>query len=45
LQGNRGELKICNARDLVRKVLETSGFNSLIKVYDTEQEAFSAFLA
>jgi len=45
LQGNRGELKICNARDLVRKVLETSGFNSLIKVYDTEQEAVSAFLA
>jgi len=45
LQGNRGELKICNARGLVRTVLETSGFNSLIKVYDTEQEAFSAFLA
>jgi hypothetical protein len=26
-------------------VLETSGFNSLIKVYDTEKEAFSAFAA
>ena len=45
LQVNRGELKICNASGLVRNVLETSGFNSLIKVYDTEQEAFSAFLA
>ena len=45
LQGNRGELKICNARDLVRNVLETSGFHSLIKIYDTEQEAFAAFLA
>jgi len=45
LQVNRGELKICNASGLVRNVLETSGFSSLIKVYDTEQEAFSAFLA
>jgi anti-sigma B factor antagonist len=45
LQGNRGELKICNANGLVRNVLETSGFNSLIKVYDTEKEAFSAFVA
>jgi anti-sigma B factor antagonist len=45
LQGNRGELKICNATGLVRNVLETSGFNSLIKIYDTEQEAFSSFHA
>jgi anti-sigma B factor antagonist len=45
LQGNRGELKICNASGLVRNVLETSGFNSLIKIYDTEKEAFSAFHA
>ena len=45
LQGNRGELKICNANGLVRNVLETSGFNSLIKVYDTEKEAFSPFVA
>jgi anti-anti-sigma factor len=44
LQANRGELKICNARGLVRDVLETSGFHSLIKMYDTEKEAFAAFL-
>jgi anti-sigma B factor antagonist len=44
LQGKRGELKICNVKGPVRDVLETSGFKSLIKVYDTEQEAFSAFL-
>jgi anti-anti-sigma factor len=44
LQVNLGELKICNANTLVKSVLETSGFNSLIKVYNTEQEAFSAFL-
>jgi anti-sigma B factor antagonist len=44
LQGHRGELKICNARDGVRNVLETSGCHSLIKMYDTEKEAFAAFL-
>jgi anti-sigma B factor antagonist len=43
LQAKRGELKICNARGLVKDVLETSGFKSLIKIYDTEQEALSAF--
>jgi anti-anti-sigma factor len=45
LQGKRGELKICNAKDSVRTVLETSGFHSLIKIYGTEKEAFAAFLA
>ena len=45
LQGNHGELKICNAGGLVKNVLETSGFNSLLKIYDSEQEAISAFLA
>jgi anti-anti-sigma factor len=45
LQGNRGELKICNATGPVRNVLETCGFPSLIKIHDTEQEAFSAFHA
>jgi anti-anti-sigma factor len=44
LQGKRGELKICNAKGPVKDVLKTSGFNNLIRVYDTEQEAFSAFL-
>src|SRR5262249_26337350 len=45
LQGKRGELKICNAKGPVKDVLRTSGFNNLIRVYDTEQEAFSAFLS
>src|SRR5262249_2479743 len=44
LQGKSGELKICNAKRAGRGGLWTSGFKSLIKVYDTEQEAFSAFL-
>jgi hypothetical protein len=44
VEGHHGELKIHNAGDRVRTVLETSGFSSLIKIYDTEKEAFSAFL-
>jgi anti-anti-sigma factor len=45
LQENGGELKICNARGGVRDVLEVWNFHSLIKVYETEKEAFAAFLA
>jgi anti-anti-sigma factor len=44
LHGKRGELKICNAKGGVKSVLETSGFDSLIKLYDTEKEAIAAFL-
>ena len=45
LQQNRGELKICNPRSEVRELLEISGFDSLIKIYDTEKQACSAFRA
>ena len=45
LQANRGELKICNANGGVREVLEVSGFNSLLKIYDTEKDAVAAFSA
>jgi anti-sigma B factor antagonist len=45
LQENRGELKICNARGAVKDALEMFGFPSLLKVYDSEKEALSAFLA
>jgi anti-sigma B factor antagonist len=45
LQTHRGELKICNARGVVKDALETAGFHSLIKIYDSEKEAFSAFAA
>jgi anti-sigma B factor antagonist len=45
LQGNHGELKICNANTEVTEVLVTCGFNSLVKMYDTEKDAFSAFRA
>ena len=43
LQASAGELKICNAGGVVKEVLETSGFNSLINLYDTESEAVAAF--
>ena len=45
LQGGRGELKICHANGVVKEVLETSGFNSLLKIYDTEKDAVNAFSA
>jgi anti-anti-sigma factor len=45
LKGRRGELKICNPRGGIRDVLKNSGFDSLIKIYDSEKDAVSAFLA
>ena len=43
LQGRNGELKICQANGLVQEVLETSGFHSLLKIYDSEKEAVADF--
>src|ERR1051326_282434 len=43
LQGNQGELKICCVTEAVKRVLETSGFDSLIRMYNTEAQAVSAF--
>ena len=43
LQGNQGELKICCTEEGVKRVLEMSGFDSLIRMYDTEAEALSEF--
>jgi anti-sigma B factor antagonist len=43
LQEKLGELKICNANQRVGNILVTAGFDSLIKLYGTEQEAFAAF--
>ena len=45
LQTNRGELKICNANGVVKEVLQTSGFDNLLRIYDTEKDAVSAFSA
>ena len=43
LQTANGELKICGARAAVKDVMQMSGFDSLLKIYDTEKEAFAAF--
>ena len=45
LQSSGGEMKMCCANASVKDTLETSGFNSLIKVYATEKEAHAAFTA
>jgi anti-sigma B factor antagonist len=44
LQSSRGELKLCSSNDQVKEVLETSGFNSLLNIYNNEKDAMSAFL-
>ena len=43
LQGNQGELKICCVEEAVKRVPETSGFDSLIRMHNTEAEALYAF--
>jgi anti-anti-sigma factor len=44
LQQKRGELMVCNARDVVRQAFEITGLRDLIKMYDTEREALAAFV-
>ncbi len=43
LQTSGGALKICRANSLVNKVMETSGFKSLLTMYDSENDALAAF--
>ena len=43
LQGRNGEFRICGATGMVREVLESSGFASLLKTYDTEKDAVASF--
>jgi hypothetical protein len=43
LQASTGEMKICHANGVVKEVLETSGFGSLIKMYADENDAVAAF--
>src|SRR5215470_13583224 len=39
LQSTRGEMRICNTKAAVKDVLEKSGFNNLIKIFDDEEAA------
>ena len=43
LKSSAGEMKICNANGVVKEVLETSGFNHIINIYDQENDAIEAF--
>lgn len=45
LQAHQGELKLCAANLTVKQALVTSGFNALIKLVDTEDEAIRSFPA
>lgn len=44
IKNSHGQMNICNANESVRKVLETSGFSTLVKLYTTEKEALAAFI-
>jgi anti-anti-sigma regulatory factor len=43
LQVNGGAAKICRANATVKHVMEVSGFNSLLHLYETEDTALAAF--
>jgi len=42
LQAKGGKLTLCNAAGNVKTALETSGFRSLLKMYDSEKDAVAA---
>lgn len=41
LKSSSGEMINCNANGVAKEVLESSGFNSLVDMYDTESDAVS----
>ncbi len=43
LTNSNGQMRICGANESVKKVLETSGFTSLVNLYSDENEALAAF--
>ena len=43
LKGSDGEIRICEANATVKKILETSGFASLIQLCADENEAVASF--
>ncbi len=42
LQGNKGEFRLCSPNEIVEEVLKISGFNSLLRIFDTEQDAIDS---
>lgn len=43
LSNVQGDMKISAAKGVVKEALETSGFNALIKLCNTDEEAMTAF--
>lgn len=43
LQASHGEMKICHVSGLVKEVMDISGFNQILRIYDTETDALAAF--
>jgi len=43
LEASDGEMKICHPNGTVKEVMKTSGFKSLLRMYDTEKDACAAF--
>ena len=43
VQASGGQIKFCQPNDLVKQVLEISGFNSLLSMYGGEGEAIKSF--
>ncbi len=43
MKSSGGQFKLCNANDMVKNVLETCGFDSLISLYPSEAEAIKSF--
>src|SRR5262245_54192120 len=43
LQVNGGSIRICGANATVKRVMEVSGFHSLLHLHDSEKQALAAF--
>jgi len=43
LKAVNGELRVCDLSSVVKEVFETSGFNSILNVFQSESEALESF--
>jgi len=45
IKSSNGEMRLCQPNDLVRKILEESGFANLVRIDDRESESIAALQA
>ena len=43
LRESNGTLKVCGPKGIVLEIMDISGFDGLVDVYDSEQEALASF--